>query len=159
MLTIKEDIIKILMMFSGAIYAYLHPTFPFILTCTLAIFLDCCTAYRLSKRVKQKYPHANDGKFKSDPGKRIFSTILKIYSLVILAYLIDKEIFPFMELHLANIVSGAFCFIQIWSILENESSENGSRWAKMAQKIMISKAERHFNINLDDLKEDGNKEN
>lgn len=144
---------RLLLGIAGAAIAYLAPTYPFILICTMAVMLDCYTAFKLSRRVKDNHPGANDGKFKSNYGKRIFNTILKIYSLIVLGYLIDKEIFPFYDLYLANIVAGAFCFIQIWSILENESSENDSRWAKQLQKIMVNKAERHFNIDLSDFKD------
>lgn len=156
MLMIKNDITKLGFSFLGALYAYLHPTIPFILVCTLAAIFDCFTAHRLGIRVKKRH-QANDGKFKSQHARRVISTLLKIYALTILAYLVDKEIFPFVELYLANMVAGVFCFIQIWSILENESSENGSRWAKLMQKIMVNKAERHFDINLDELKENGKK--
>ena len=151
-----ENTGKILLGFMGAITAYLQPTFPFVLICTLAVVLDCYTAFKLSKRVKKVHPEANDGKFKSSYAKRIFNTILKIYAVIILAYLIDDYIFPFVELYLANIAAGVFCFVQIWSILENESSENGSRWAKTLQKIMVNKAERHFDVDLDDFKEKKN---
>ena len=137
---------------AGAIVAYLQPTFPFVLICTLAVFFDCYTAFKLSKRVAKKYPGANDGKFKTDYAKRIFGTILQIYSLIVLAFLIEKEILHFLDLHLPEIVAGIFCFNQIWSILENESSENDCRWAKVLQKIMINKAERHLNIDLTEFK-------
>jgi hypothetical protein len=140
----------------GAVIAYLNPTLPFVLICTLAILYDCYTAYKLSKRVSRNYPGANDGKFKSDYAKRIFSTMLKIYALIILTYLIDKEILPFLDLRLHNIIAGIFCLVQIWSILENESSENGSRWAKVLQKIMVNKAERHFDIDLSEFKKTEN---
>ena len=136
----------------GAMIAILEPTIDYVAICTLAVMMDCYTAWRLSARVKKAHPDANDGKFKSRHGRRIFGTILKIYSLIVLAYLVDTVIFPWTVLYLPNIVAAAFCFIQVWSILENESSCNGSRWAKMAQKILVNKAERHFDIDLNELK-------
>ncbi|MDR1416568.1 MAG: phage holin family protein [Prevotellaceae bacterium] len=142
--------------FVGAVAAYLKPTAPFVLVCTLAVLYDCYTAFRLSKRVSKKYPGANDGKFKTDYAKRIFSTILKIYALIILAYLIEKEVITFLDLHLHNIVAGVFCLTQILSILENESSENGSRWAKILQKVLVNKAERHFDVDLSEFKKQEN---
>jgi hypothetical protein len=142
--------------FTGSVIAYLKPTFPFVLICTLAVLYDCYTAFKLSKRVSKNYPGASDGKFKTDYAKRIFSTILNIYALIILAYLIENEIITFAELHLHNIVAGIFCFVQIWSILENESSENNNRWAKVLQKFMVNKAERHFDIDLTEFKKQEN---
>ena len=154
-----ENLIKILLGFLGAVCAYLQPTMPFVLICTLAVIYDCYTAFRLSKRVKAKHPGANDGKFKSNYAKRIFNTILKIYALIVLAYMIDDFIFPFVDLYLANVIAGCFCFVQVWSILENESSENDNRWAKVLQKVMVNKAERHFDIDLSDFKEKKGGEN
>lgn len=61
-----------------------------------------------------------------------------------------------MEVPLSYIVAGIICFEQAWSILENESScrgkEEGIFW-KLLQKIMVDKTERHFDINLDEFKD------
>lgn len=137
----------------GAVLAGLQPTFPFILVCTLAILADCYTAWALSRRVKEKYPNANDGKFKSRYAGRVVVTLIKAYVLVILAFLVELHIFEGMPLRLANITAGAICFWQLWSILENESSCSDAKWAKIAQRILVDKTERHFDIDLSELKE------
>lgn len=141
-----------------AMVAFLKPTIPFILITTFAILLDCYTAWSLSRRVKKKYPGANDGKFKSHYAGRVFVTLLKVYTLTVLAFLVDQYIFPHFSLHLANMVAGAVCFWQIWSMLENESSCNDARWAKIAQRILVDKTERHFDIDLSELKKSINDE-
>lgn len=137
---------------AGALIAFLHPTLPFIVISTLAVLADVYTAWSLSRRVKKLFPDANDGKFKSRYFGRVFETLIKIYLLIILAYLIETFIFEGLPIRLANIAAGAVCFWQIWSMLENESSCNDARWAKIAQQVMIDKAERHFDINLSELK-------
>lgn len=139
----------------GAICAFLEPTVPFILICTFAILCDCYTAWSLSRRVKKTYPGANDGKFKSNYAGRVFITLLKVYSLIVLAYLIETYIFEGLPVKLTNIVAGAVCFWQVWSMFENESSCNNARWAKIAQRILVDKTERHFDIDLHELKEKG----
>lgn len=138
----------------GAFLAMLEPTIPFILICTLAVLCDCYTAWALSRRVKKKYPGSNDGKFKSNYAGRVFVTLIKVYALTVLAHLIDLYIFPDLSLRLPNIVAGAVCFWQVWSMLENESSCNDARWAKVAQRVMVDKTERHFDIDLHELKHD-----
>lgn len=138
---------------AGAIWAMLTPTVPYILICFFAIILDCFSAWRLAGRVKRQHPGANDGKFKSSYARRIFNTFLTISSLVVLAYLMDTYIFTFATLYLANVIAGAFCALQLLSILENESSENNNTWARTLQKILVNKAERHFNIDIDKLKD------
>lgn len=137
----------------GACVAMIRPTFPFILVCTLAVLADCLTAWSLSRRVKKRFPGANDGKFKSNYAGRVFITLIKVYSLTILVHLIDAMVFPGIALHLPQVVAGAVCFWQIWSILENESSCNDAKWAIIAQRIMVDKTERHFDIDLHELKE------
>lgn len=138
----------------GACVAMIRPTFPFIIVCTLAVLADCYTAWSLSRRVKKRFPGANDGKFKSNYAGRVFITLIKVYSLTILVHLIDAMVFPEIALHLPQVVAGAVCFWQIWSMLENESSCNDAKWAKIAQRIMVDKTERHFDIDLHELKEE-----
>jgi len=139
----------------GAFFSYLKPTIPFVLICLFATILDCYSAYALSRRVRIKNPRANDGKFKSKYASKVFSTIIKAYALIALAYLIDTVIMP-SGMYLPNIVAGMFCFVQIWSFLENESSENSSKWAKVMQRIMVNKAERHFDVPIQDILSDKN---
>ncbi len=139
----------------GAFFAFIEPTVPFIVICTLAILFDCYTAWALSRRVKKKYPGANDGKFKSNYAGRVFITLLKVYALTVLAFLIENYIFEGLPVKLANIVAGAVCFWQIWSMFENESSCNDAKWAKIAQRILVDKTERHFDIDLHELKKEG----
>ncbi len=152
-------LLKFIFITAGAIFAFFEPTLPFILICTLAVFMDCYTAWALSRRVKKKYPEQNDGKFKSEKFANVFKTLLKIYMLIILAFLMEKFIFEGVEIKLANIVAGAVCFWQIWSMLENESSCNDARWAKIAQRILIDKTEKHFNISLNELKDKEEQDN
>ena len=137
----------------GALVALLQPTVPFIIICTIAIFFDCYTSWSLSRRVKKKYPGANDGKFKSRYAGRVFVTLIKVYALTILAYLVQTFILEGIPIKLANIVAAAVCFWQVWSMLENESSCNDAKWAKIAQRILVDKTERHFDIDLSELKE------
>lgn len=139
---------------SGAICALLEPAVPFILICTFAVICDCYTAWALSRRVKKKYPGVNDGKFKSNYAGRVFVTLLKVYALTALVFLIENFIFEGLPVKLANIVAGAVCFWQIWSMLENESSCNDAKWAKIAQRIMVDKTERHFDVDLHELKDE-----
>lgn len=137
----------------GAIVAILEPQIPFLLVCTLAVLFDAFTAWSLSRRVKKRYPGANDGKFKSCYFGRVVMTLIKIYALIILVAFVEAYIFEAAPVKLVNIVAGAVCFWQIWSMLENESSCNDTKWAKIAQRILVDKTERHFDIDLHELKE------
>ena len=136
----------------GVLWAIVEPETPFLLICTLAVLFDAFTAWSLSRRVKKKFPAANDGKFKSSYFGRVVVTLIKVYALIILVALIETYILEELPVKLDNIVAGAVCFWQIWSMLENESSCNDAKWAKIAQRIMVDKTERHFDIDLQELK-------
>ena len=122
-----------------------------VVVCTLAVIIDCISAIKLAKRVKKT--GKGTGKPTSAKGKKILSTLLSIYTLIMLSYLIDMYVVTMFEIYLENIVAGIFCFWNLWSILENESSANNARWAKVLQRILVDKAERHFDIDLKEFKE------
>lgn len=129
----------------GSLWGYLEPTIPFMGICFFAVLLDCCAAYRLALRVRKNHPDAKvHDKFESAKASKVFGTIFQISSVIVLLWMMDEYIFPFSKLYLANWAAGGFCAIQVWSILENESSENGAAWAKALQTIMINKASRHL---------------
>jgi len=136
------------------------PTFPLMLVVIIFILYDTWTAYQLNKRASEKYPDKvarERAKFKSFSFTKVIrSTIPKRLALIILAYLVEHWVFVYMKVPLSYIVAGIICFEQAWSILENESSCRGEKdgmfW-KLLQRIMIDKTERHFDINLDDLKD------
>lgn len=75
------------------------------------------------------------------------------WALIIMSFLIQRHITDGMPIDLTKVAAGAICFWQLWSILENESSCNGAKWAKVMQKILVDKTSRHFDIDLDDLVE------
>ena len=141
--------------------ALLEPTLPFILICSFAIFCDCYTAWRLDKRVKAKFGEKapkSSGKFLSSKAGRVIHTLIKVYALIILAYFINMYITSGLGVDMTKVVAGAVCFWQLWSILENESSCNDATWAKVAQKVLVDKTERHLGIDLSLLKKEENDE-
>ena len=159
----NNSIKTIFAMFGGCfgwLVAEFRPTFPLVVVATIFILYDAYTAFQLEKRVSKAYPDkgVKNPKFTSYAfGKVVRETIPKRLALIILAFLCQRWVFVFMDAPLAYIVTGAICFEQAWSILENESSCRGeaeSMFWKLLQKIMVDKTERHFNVNLKDLKEE-----
>ena len=142
-------LIKWLISLSGGLLVLLKPTFPFIIICLVAILIDCYTAYRLSKRIKRTSGKST-AKFQSKKFGKVVNSIIEVLLVIVLAHLVDTKILTMFDgLYLANYVAAVFCFKQVWSILENISSANDSSWARLLQKIMIDKAERHFDVDLD----------
>lgn len=146
---------------TGWLLAEFKPTFPLIVVAVVFILYDAYTAYRLDKRVHVVYPDKTTratAKFTSFAfGKVIKQTIPTRLWLIVLAYLAEHWVFIHMSAPLSYIVTGAICFEQAWSIFENESScrnEEDSRLWKTLQRIMVDKTARHFDVNLDKLKDD-----
>jgi hypothetical protein len=69
---------------------------------------------------------------------------------IIVANYVDIYVIKDSDIAVRFIV-GVFLFYQVWSILENWSSENDNKIAKALQRIMVNKAERHFNVPLGDI--------
>jgi hypothetical protein len=153
-------LVKFISGLTGAIIACFVQTFPFAMICLFAVIVDCISAFRLSLRVKAKFPGQCSGKLKSDSARRMFGALFIIYSVICLLHTVDKYIFTFMDMYLANIAAGVFCMVQVVSILENESSCSSAKWAKALQKILIDKTKRHLDVDLSSLiSEEKEKEN
>lgn len=150
--------VKVLSIALAGIVGIIQETVPFAFVLLFAIMLDCISAFDLSRRLKRKYPEKVTGKFRSEYALKILRTFLEMYSVVTLVELVEIYVIPMHQYNITNYTAALFCGIQLWSILENISSENEKSWAKILQKIMVNKAERHFDIKLTDQgeKEEGN---
>ena len=154
---------KITAMVCGGLVGWMIGEFKpaFLLTVVVVVFIlyVAWTAFKLDKRVRTAYPdktQRKQAKFTSFAfGKVVKQTIPKRLMLIILAFLEEHWVFIHVTIPLSYVVTGAICFEQFWSILENESScrtESESRFWKLMQQIMVDKTERHLDVNLDKLK-------
>ena len=155
---------KITAMVCGGLVGWMIGEFKpaFLLTVVVVVFIlyVAWTAFKLDKRVRTAYPdktQRKQAKFTSFAfGKVVKQTIPKHLMLIILAFLEEHWVFIHVTIPLSYVVTGAICFEQFWSILENESScrtESVSRFWKLMQQIMVDKTERHLDVNLDKLKD------
>ena len=133
---------------------------PLAILCFALVIIDCVTAWQLARRMKKR-GYATTGKFRADKfGWAVVKMSIVIPTALLVAYFTQMLIFEGANLHLIQVVAGVICFWQIWSILENVSSCNeGALWARILQRVMIDKAERHLDISLDELKNSENKDN
>ena len=155
---------KITAMVCGGLVGWMIGEFKpaFLLTVVVVVFIlyVAWTAFKLDKRVRTAYPdktQRKQAKFTSFAfGKVVKQTIPKRLMLIILAFLEEHWVFIHVTIPLSYVVTGAICFEQFRSILENESScrtESESRFWKLMQQIMVDKTERHLDVNLDKLKD------
>lgn len=131
--------------FGGFIAAF-EPISAFIFVCFLALFGDVYTSVKLGKRINKCYPDKASGKIQSRKIGQVITTTIKLLFMLYLAYQIDILILCNPELYITKTTAGIFCFSQIWSMLENESSFSNKKWAKILQKIMIDKTVRHLDL-------------
>ena len=134
------------------LWTTLEPAVPFGAVCTAMVFADVISARRLAFRLRKKHPNCHQQlKFNSSRFGHIFGSLAKIYSVLLLATLVQNVIIG-ESFNLLKFVAGAICFWQAVSILENEASCNAHPWARILSKILIDKTERHLGISLDELR-------
>jgi hypothetical protein len=136
-------------------YAQFLPLLPLIIVGVLFILADMWTAWDLSRRLKKQ--KKSTGKLKSKHAQRVIDTMIKMMTAIILAWALEKYVLVMLDsLYLANWVTAIFCAVQGISILENISSESDATWAKVLQKILINKANRHYDLELGEVKTEQN---
>jgi undecaprenyl pyrophosphate phosphatase UppP len=140
----------------ASISAALQAVMPLIILALAFVIADCITAWRLSRRVHKNGCHngkkGSCGKFKSHKmAKAVIELIIVIPFGLLLAYFTQIYLFEGINIRLPQIFAGVVIFWQLWSILENESSCNDAKWAKVLQKILVDKTARHFDVDLSEL--------
>ena len=153
---------KITAMVCGGLVGWMigefKPAFPLAVVVVVFILYVAWTAFKLDKRVRTAYPdktQRKQAKFTSFAfGKVVKQTIPKHLMLIILAFLEEHWVFIHVTIPLSYVVTGAICFEQFGSILQNESScrpESESRFWKLMQQIMVDKTECYLDVNLNKL--------
>lgn len=150
-LRIAQKLVQYVSSIMGGLVLAVDTSIDFFVPCLIAVVLDVVTAYYLGRRVHKKYPKASDGKFKSEYKRRIVGTMIIVWLCIILANYVDIAVRHSGDGLAVRFAVGVFLFYEIWSCLENWSSENDKPIAKALQRIMVNKAERHLNVKLSDI--------
>jgi len=145
------------MSFAVLLSSAFEAVLPLVILTVVFVLIDCISAWRLSRRMSKTHYNkdgkTSDGKFKSSKmGKTVLELVIIIPTGLLLAYFVQMYLFEGANLRLPQIYSGLIIFWQLWSILENESSCSDKKWAKILQKIMVDKTERHFDVDLSELR-------
>ena len=145
----QETIFKYLLAVAMAFVAFIEPTLNFFYGIVAVITIDCISAYNLNRRVKKKYPNYVTGKLESKKALKVIYTIGKVYGAILIIWFIEKNILKDLSFDITKYVAALFCFIELISVLENESSCNNAWWARLLQKVLMDKTKRHFDITID----------
>lgn len=126
---------------------------PLVNVVFVAIILDMISAVRLARRVKKMkvikdHRYIASGKFSSVKFARVIRHMMAALISISFAYMIQQNALRGVDIYLVNGVTCALLLRHILSILENNSSCNDSKWAIIAQKIILDKTERHFDVDL-----------
>ncbi len=160
MQTLIPYVTRFLAAICGLVWCYVEPSLDYIAVCFFALVLDCYTAWRCNRRIYSRYREAikkdprckMDGKLRSKKMAKMVQDFSVLIMAIFLATFVDSVILDWQNpLHLANYLAALYCGVQFVSILENESTCNGAGWARVMQKLVADKTERHFNVKLKDL--------
>lgn len=155
---VGDKLLQIAFSVIGGLYVAFEASTLYWGLCFLIILIDVLSAYRLGRRLHRKYPTRCDGKFKSEYKNRILFTILIVLLAIMAGYMVDTIVIKDGTNISQKSVMFIFIFYEGWSVLENSSSESDNPVAKILQRVMVNKAERHFNIPLQEIIEDVRKE-
>ena len=145
----REAIIKYLIAIGASAILYVEPTLNFFYGIVVVITIDCFSAYNLNRRIKKKFPNYATGKLESKKALKVIYTIGKVYGVILIIWFIEKNILKDLSFDVTKYVAALFCFIELISVLENESSCNNAWWARLLQKVLMDKTKRHFDIDID----------
>ena len=159
-----ERFVEILVAILGGLLGWFigvfKPAFPLIYVAIAFIVYDSWTAHELDKRVKRRYPDKKKrpAAYVSYKAWGMVPTMIESFTIILLMYAAQKYIFVDVYVPLSYIATGVICGIQLLSIAENKSScrtpqDKGWNYWKIMAKVLIDKTERHFDVNLSDLKE------
>ncbi len=148
---IYDHIVRALFAVAGGVLAYVEPLEEVMYVVFASIVVDVVTAYLLNRRVASKYKGVSHGKLSSQRLKSLGRTVVSILAIILLLQGIDQYCFVYADLKLPYLAASAFCMIQVVSILENMSSCNDAKWAKLLQKILVDKTARHFDMTAGDF--------
>jgi phage-related holin len=98
------------------------------------------------------------GKFSSNKFFKMIPRFVVCMAGIIFCYIIDKYVLVDIQTwHLANWLTLLVCFGNAISILENITTESDDPIAILIQKVLVSKAERHLEIDIDNDGKTGEK--
>lgn len=136
-----------------------EPAFPLIYIAIAFIVYDSWTAYELEKRVKKRYPDKRHrpAAYASYKAWKMIPTMIESFSVIMLMYAAQKWIFVDFYVPLSYIATGIICGVQLLSIAENKAScrtpqDKGWIIWKILAEVLIDKTERHFDIDLKEIK-------
>ncbi len=149
-----SGVLRMVASVAGATVAsFALPVLPYGYLCSGVVLADFLSALLLAKRLRSRRTQKSVIRFSSRRFRSMLVTLAKVYAFLLLAHGVDVVIVgDDASFSMLRFSAALVCFWQFWSILENEASANDAAWAKIAQRILVDKTERHLGIDLSELK-------
>lgn len=148
---------QVLSLVAAGVASFAAPVVPYAALCTAMVLADFVSARLLARRVRRRLsrrPQPEATRFSSRRFGNVIATVAKIYAFLLLSRGVDAIIIgDGAQVSMLRAAAAMVCFWQLWSVLENEASANNARWARVAQRILVDKTERHLGVTLADVLE------
>ena len=135
-----ENFLKYLWGAAAGVLSLFAPVQGLIICAVVFVAVDFVTGVAASyKRARR---NGSEWGFESTRAWHTITKLAFVMAGIVLAWLIDCCILPFLELHLANLFTGFVCGVEFWSYLENAaelSDHPAFRWLRRFLKRKLDK--------------------
>ena len=135
---------KIVYGLTGAVMSFLAPIQVFVLWMLIFVGADLVSGVWAAKKRGEKLE-----------SKKLRGTINKMtwyFMFIILAQGLDVKVIPFIDLHLASMVSAIICGVELYSVLENAYSITGNRVFYMLTQFTVKKIKEVTDCDISETK-------
>lgn len=107
------------------VLSFFAPVEPLLLCAMAFVAVDFLTGVLADRR--RAHIEGRPWRFESRKAWKTIHKLSFVMAGIVLAWMLDGVMLPFVELRLANIFTGFVCGVEFWSYLENASLVTGER--------------------------------
>lgn len=107
------------------VLSFFAPVEPLLLCAMAFVAVDFLTGVLADRR--RAHTEGRTWRFESRKAWKTIHKLSFVMAGIVLAWMLDGVMLPFVELRLANIFTGFVCGVEFWSYLENASLVTGER--------------------------------
>lgn len=124
------------------VLSFFAPVEPLLLCAMAFVAVDFLTGVLADRR--RAHTERRAWRFESRKAWKTIHKLSFVMAGIVLAWMLDGVMLPFVELRLANIFTGFVCGVEFWSYLENASLVTGERRFVDAVELFGRRLERLF---------------
>lgn len=135
---------------TASLLALLSPVRPLVVCALLFMVLDFVTGVAANRKRCR-----TQGRHWAFESRKAWKTLYKLTFAttgIVMTWTIDRYVFPFATLNLANLFTGFVCGVELWSYLENAAEISEHPLFRWLQQYMKRKIDNQLNDSTDDLR-------